>query len=648
MENAAFHDVGEELDRLCELANVGAGHAATALARLVGRPIRMSVPRVRMGTASTGATPLAADDAWIFFEVQGAHGRRAGAATAVRGAPRARRRAGRRRRQRHRTRSPRCARSATSSPRTRSRRSPIWSARACCRRCRASSSTRPARRSRRGARARRVASASRRISSTTRASRTSSWCGFPRRFPAKQRADPSDTVRRRGSRSTARVARKRAARRGRTLAGARTPRASALRRHAARARRHASRAAPGSTGSRVWSGQDGARRSPRSCAPSATPASPVLVTRVEPADRRRGAARDPGRRTTTPPRGCSATGRARRRVARQGHRARGLGRHLGPRRSRPRRRASRATTAIRVETLHDVGVAGIHRLLASSRAAAPGARADRGGGHGGRAAVGGRRHGRQAGDRGADQRRLRRVVRRCRGAARHADELRVERVRGQHRQRIRGRPCRDAHQPPLSEGERGGTGAADPAPRRLLGHRGQHAARRAARSRPAEARARSRSRGSRRAASSSTCSACAAVRSTPTTSRCCCRSRDPVARACTGHGRVVHVPRSTTTSTIITAATSGARARAFVSRDPAADRRARSSCPVVRDRALAIFEALAAAEARGARHRRRGRALPRSRRGRRDRRRHRRRDRSASARHRARHLLAAAARATAR
>ena len=74
MENAAFRDVGEELDRLCELANVGAGHAATALARLVGRPIRMSVPCVRMGSASTGGASPAADDAWIFFEVQGGMG----------------------------------------------------------------------------------------------------------------------------------------------------------------------------------------------------------------------------------------------------------------------------------------------------------------------------------------------------------------------------------------------------------------------------------------------------------------------------------------------------------------------------------------------------------------------------------------------
>ena len=74
MQNVAFHDVGEELDRLCELANVGAGHAATALARLIRRPIRMSVPRVRMGNSGAGATPPADDDAWIFFEVEGAMG----------------------------------------------------------------------------------------------------------------------------------------------------------------------------------------------------------------------------------------------------------------------------------------------------------------------------------------------------------------------------------------------------------------------------------------------------------------------------------------------------------------------------------------------------------------------------------------------
>ena len=70
--DAAAHEVGDELDRLCELANVGAGHAATALARLVGQPIWMSVPRIRMGSATPA--PAAGDDAWIFFEVQGALG----------------------------------------------------------------------------------------------------------------------------------------------------------------------------------------------------------------------------------------------------------------------------------------------------------------------------------------------------------------------------------------------------------------------------------------------------------------------------------------------------------------------------------------------------------------------------------------------
>jgi chemotaxis protein CheC len=74
MDTGEVERLRGELDRLCELANVGAGHAATALARLVGRPIRMSVPCVRMGTAATGAAPVAADDAWIFFEVQGAMG----------------------------------------------------------------------------------------------------------------------------------------------------------------------------------------------------------------------------------------------------------------------------------------------------------------------------------------------------------------------------------------------------------------------------------------------------------------------------------------------------------------------------------------------------------------------------------------------
>lgn len=68
----AEHEVGDELDRLCELVNVGAGHAATALSRLVGQPIWMSVPRIRMGAATPA--PSAGEDAWIFFEVHGALG----------------------------------------------------------------------------------------------------------------------------------------------------------------------------------------------------------------------------------------------------------------------------------------------------------------------------------------------------------------------------------------------------------------------------------------------------------------------------------------------------------------------------------------------------------------------------------------------
>jgi chemotaxis protein CheY-P-specific phosphatase CheC len=37
-----------EIDRLSELANIGAGHAAGAFARLTGRSITMQVPRVRL------------------------------------------------------------------------------------------------------------------------------------------------------------------------------------------------------------------------------------------------------------------------------------------------------------------------------------------------------------------------------------------------------------------------------------------------------------------------------------------------------------------------------------------------------------------------------------------------------------------------
>ena len=66
-------DPRDDLDRLCELANVGAGHAAGALAQLLGCPIRMSVPRVQRG--GTGAAPSGGPGtSGIFFEVEGGIG----------------------------------------------------------------------------------------------------------------------------------------------------------------------------------------------------------------------------------------------------------------------------------------------------------------------------------------------------------------------------------------------------------------------------------------------------------------------------------------------------------------------------------------------------------------------------------------------
>ena len=66
----------------------------------------------------------------------------------------------------------------------------------------------------------------------------------------------------------------------------------------------------------------------------------------------------------------------------------------------------------RVERLTDVGVAGLHRLLSGGRRAPGGGCADRGRGDGGGAAQRGGRAGPGPGDRGADQRGVRRLVRR--------------------------------------------------------------------------------------------------------------------------------------------------------------------------------------------------------------------------------------------
>ena len=68
-----------ELDRVRELTNIGAGHAATALAELVGRPCRMRVPTVRLLRAEAAGSAFVAssrDDergppCGVFFEVEG-------------------------------------------------------------------------------------------------------------------------------------------------------------------------------------------------------------------------------------------------------------------------------------------------------------------------------------------------------------------------------------------------------------------------------------------------------------------------------------------------------------------------------------------------------------------------------------------------
>lgn len=68
-----------ELDRVRELTNIGAGHAATAFAQLVGRPCRMRVPTVRLLRAEAAGSAFVAssrDDergplCGVFFEVEG-------------------------------------------------------------------------------------------------------------------------------------------------------------------------------------------------------------------------------------------------------------------------------------------------------------------------------------------------------------------------------------------------------------------------------------------------------------------------------------------------------------------------------------------------------------------------------------------------
>jgi len=76
-------DIGEtEVDRLRELASIGAGHAATALSELLGHTCLMRVPQVRLLPAERISAPYvvsaAADErqgmCGVFFEVRGGLG----------------------------------------------------------------------------------------------------------------------------------------------------------------------------------------------------------------------------------------------------------------------------------------------------------------------------------------------------------------------------------------------------------------------------------------------------------------------------------------------------------------------------------------------------------------------------------------------
>ncbi len=71
-----------DIDRVRELTSIGAGHAATAFARLVGQPCQMRVPTVRLLRAESAGLPFVVnvrDDerngmTGIFFEIEGGLG----------------------------------------------------------------------------------------------------------------------------------------------------------------------------------------------------------------------------------------------------------------------------------------------------------------------------------------------------------------------------------------------------------------------------------------------------------------------------------------------------------------------------------------------------------------------------------------------
>ena len=103
-----------------------------------------------------------------------------------------------------------------------------------------------------------------------------------------------------------------------------------------------------------------------------------------------------------------------------------------------------------VDVIHDIGVAGIHRLMSNRERLDAGARDRRVRGHGGRAAERGGRAGVLPGDRGADQHRLRRELSWTGGAAGDAEQLREQCDGGQHRQRLRRGLRREPDQPAVT------------------------------------------------------------------------------------------------------------------------------------------------------------------------------------------------------
>lgn len=82
MNEAGLQIDEAELDRVRELTSIGAGHAAGAFARIVGRPCRMRVPTVRLlraeAVASTFVASIRDDErasmCGVFFEVEGGLG----------------------------------------------------------------------------------------------------------------------------------------------------------------------------------------------------------------------------------------------------------------------------------------------------------------------------------------------------------------------------------------------------------------------------------------------------------------------------------------------------------------------------------------------------------------------------------------------